>query len=128
MNEQIVNEGLIAYTAIVGAFMPLIVAVVVQSHWPKEVKGVAALTASILAGIGSVYIGGVELRDLGVVIPAILIASQASYQAFWKPTGLATAVEQASNKEAVAGRFASKKSSTKARKPTRRSSNPEPTN
>jgi hypothetical protein len=118
------DEQLIAYTGTVSAIMPLIVAFVVQSHWPKEAKGAVALAASILAGVGSVYLGGANLREVGVVIPAVLIASQASYHTFWKPTGLAPAFEQASNANEVAKKFAPAKSRGKAKGTARQSSNP----
>jgi hypothetical protein len=99
------DEQLVAYTGIVSAIMPLIVALVVQSHWPKEAKGAVALAASLLAGAGSVFLGNADPSDLGVVIPAILIASQASYQAFWKPTGLVPALETATDGNAVMNRL-----------------------
>jgi hypothetical protein len=91
------DEQLGAYTGIVSVIMPLIVACVVQSHWRKEIKGGAALIASLVAGIGSVYIAGADLKDLGVVIPLILVASQASYHTFWKPTGLVSNLELATD-------------------------------
>jgi hypothetical protein len=92
-----------AYTGIVSVFMPLIVATVVQSHWRKEVKGAVALIASLVAGFGSLYFGKADLKDLGVVIPLILVASQASYHTFWKPTGLVPFLEQATNLDQSSG-------------------------
>jgi hypothetical protein len=91
------NEQLAAYTGFMSAFMPLVVACIVQSHWSKELKGAFALVFSVVGGIASVHFSGADLHDLGLVIPAILIASQASYHTFWKPTGLVPCLEQCTN-------------------------------
>ena len=90
-------QALATYTGIVSVIMPLIVAVVVQSHWRKELKGAVALAASLIAGLGSVFINGTDFKDLGVVIPAVLVASQVSYHTFWKPTGLGPNLEAATD-------------------------------
>ncbi len=95
MNDH--TQALATYTGIVSVIMPLIVAVVVQSHWRKELKGAAALAACLIAGVGSVFIDGTDPKDLGVVIPLILVASQASYHTFWKPTGLVPGLEAATD-------------------------------
>ena len=77
--------------------MPLLVGVVVQSNWSKQQKGLVALIACIVAGFGSVFFAGADLSDLRIVIPAILVASQASYHAFWKPTGIVPHLEKATD-------------------------------
>jgi hypothetical protein len=95
MNDH--TQALGAYTAVVSVVMPLIVAVVVQSHWRKELKGAVALAACLIAGIGSVFITGTDIQDLAVVIPLVLVASQTSYHTFWKPTGLVPNLEAATD-------------------------------
>lgn len=100
------NDAVVAYSSSVAVVMPLIVGVVVQSNWSKQQKGMVALIACVAAGFGSVFFAGANLSDLRIVIPAILVASQASYHAFWKPTGLVPHLEKSTDVPARKGKVA----------------------
>jgi hypothetical protein len=91
------DDTVVAYTGSVAVAMPLVVGMVVQSRWSKQLKGIVALVACGLAGLGSVIFAGAELDDLKIVIPAVILASQAAYHTFWKPTGLVPLLEQATD-------------------------------
>ena len=91
------DDAVVAYTSLVSVMMPLIVGMVVQSQWSKQRKGLVALAACGLAGLGSVIFAGADASDLKIIVPAVLIASQAAYHTFWKPTGLVPQLELATD-------------------------------
>ena len=80
----------------IGWVMPLLVAVVVRSKWPNWVKGVVALLTSVILGAVSVATAGDLSNPTDWLAAAItvLTASQVAYHTWWKPTGIAPAIER----------------------------------
>ena len=83
-------------SALVGAFLPMLVAVVNQAHWPSWVKGVVVVLTSIVAGGVTSLVSG-QVTGLRWTESALIIAGAAvvAYRHFWQPTGIAPAIEQA---------------------------------
>ena len=83
-------------SALVGVFLPALVAVVNRSHWPSWAKGVVVVASSIAAGAVTAWLSG-QLTGLRWTESALIIAGAAvvAYRHFWQPTGIAPAIEQA---------------------------------
>lgn len=83
------------WTTIVGVFLPLVIAVVNRQSWGAPLKALAALAICILAAAGDVYWKGqFSVSNWAETTLAIFVIVATSYVAFWKPTGLADAVEK----------------------------------
>lgn len=83
-------------SALVGALLPMLVAVVNRSHWPAWGKGVVVLASSVVAGGVTAWWSG-QLTGLRWTESALIIAGAAvvAYRHFWQPTGIAPAIEAA---------------------------------
>lgn len=80
---------------VVGSLLPNIIAVVIQPAWRKEIRGLAAFSICVVAGILIALLQGEIGRgqDVATSVVAVLIASQVLYQALWRPSGIALAIE-----------------------------------
>lgn len=83
-------------SALVGGFLPMLVAVVNRSTWAPAVKGLVVVASSIAAGAVTAWLSG-QLTGLRWTESALIIAGAAvvAYRHFWQPTGIAPAIEQA---------------------------------
>lgn len=82
----------------VGAFLPLITAIVQRPSWSTEVKKIVAVVLALVAGVVTVATaGGWEQFQHGTLtfaaIMSVLAASQATYDLVWKPSKVAPAIE-----------------------------------
>ena len=82
------------YSLLLGAFLPLGIAVVQQQHWSDRLRAVVALLICIAADVPLVYFQG-DFTGRRLVSSAllVLVTALATYRNFWKPTGTAPAVE-----------------------------------
>lgn len=89
------------WALLVGSFLPPLVAVVQQPGWSRGFRAVVTVVICILVGAVTTYLGapgGFEFdKDLVGVILTVLVAAQATYQNFWKPTAIAPSVEAATS-------------------------------
>lgn len=86
------------WAAVVGFFLPALVAVVNREEWKSWIKAVIALGASAVVGtvtalLGGGFTGSTWLQAIGVVFAA----SAASYKLWWKGSGISDKIEQAVN-------------------------------
>lgn len=86
------------WSLIVGFFMPVLIAVLEQSKWSQVVRAVVAFVACGIAALVTVVI----VSDLGTKIwigsaLTVLVTAIATYQLWWKPTGIAPTIEKATN-------------------------------
>lgn len=80
--------------ALVGAVIPALIALINQWRWSPERKGLVALLICTAAGTLLAYTQA--LLDPADVLRSILIVftiAQVLYQTFWKPSGIADAIE-----------------------------------
>ncbi|MFZ3557226.1 hypothetical protein [Streptomyces sp. BH055] len=82
----------------VGAFLPILTAVVQRPAWSAEVKRAVAVALALVAGVVTVLVAGgwQQLQDGSqacTTILAVVAAAQATYDVIWKPTQIAPAVE-----------------------------------
>src|SRR5688572_20405686 len=83
-------------SALVGAFLPALVSIVVRSSWPGWAKGVTAVASSAVAGVVVAWTSGEFTgQTLATCVGAALAASQVFYATFWRPTGIGPAIERA---------------------------------
>lgn len=83
------------WALIVGFFLPVVLSVLIQSHWSTQVQAVFAFVACAVAGAGTAYfqgdLTGKRFVEAGLVI---LVTSIATYKGFWHPTKVAPAIEE----------------------------------
>ncbi|MFP3990979.1 hypothetical protein U9R90_26635 [Streptomyces sp. E11-3] len=82
----------------VGAFLPLLTAIVQRPAWSADVKKVVAVALALVAGVVTVAAsGGVDQFQHGTLtfatLAAVLAASQSTYDLIWKPSKVAPAIE-----------------------------------
>lgn len=87
--------NLVELSALVGALLPTVVAVVNQPRWPAWGRALATALVCVVAGFVAALSAGdltgkTWLESAGVVFAAALVA----YHAYWKPSGITTAIEQ----------------------------------
>lgn len=89
-------ELLLIASSAIGWIMPVLVAVVVRSKWAGWVKGIVAAGTSLILGAVAVASTGdlANVTDWLAAFLAVLTASQVAYQMWWKPTGIAAAIER----------------------------------
>lgn len=82
------------WSLIVGTLLPLVVAVVQRRTWPDWLRSAIMVAVSALAAAGTAYfqgdLTGRRFVEAGLVI---IVATIATYQGLWKPTGVAPAIE-----------------------------------
>jgi hypothetical protein len=86
------------WSLFVGSFLPPAVAVILQPRWPRWARTVVSAALCLLIGFCTAWFAG-DLRgvDIGRAAILTLLASRATYAAFWKPIGAADAIEQATS-------------------------------
>ncbi len=89
-----------AWSAIVGMLLPIVIAMISQSGWGTRARSVLTAAISLVAAVGTVYYtnpGGIETGPLVITVATILTLAGSTYRTFWKPTGIAGAVNKATN-------------------------------
>lgn len=80
------------------AAMPPIIAVLNQRQWTTQVKAIVALAACLLVALLLEWLRGplalTGWRDTALVVAGTAFAS---YQLYWRPSGIAPAVESATS-------------------------------
>lgn len=88
-----------SWAALIGAVLPLLIAVIQQPRWSSQVRQIVSIVISVIAGLGTVLASGnFDVQNLLVTIVALIGAAQASYALIFKPTGAAQKIEKATTK------------------------------
>ena len=86
------------WSLIVGFALPPVLSIVQQSAWSDRLRAVIAFLACAVAGAGVAYfqgdLTGKRFVEAGLVV---LVTAVATYRNFWKPTGVAPAIETKTN-------------------------------
>ena len=91
------------FSAVVGFFLPPLVAVIQQPHWPDWFRAVVGFLAAVVVSLGTLYFtGGLVLSGTGkewIIFDflLLLVTSISTYRELWKPTGIAPMIEQISS-------------------------------
>jgi hypothetical protein len=89
------DNNVARWALLVGFFLPMAAAAVIRQTWGSQAKGAAVFALSLVAAGGTAYFSG-EL-DRGDIVSAaliILVMATVTYNNFWKPTGIAPAIEE----------------------------------
>jgi hypothetical protein len=78
------------WNLIVGFLLPPVIALLKQSHWPAAVQSAFAFLACLAVAVGTTYWQtGLNWSNWTTSALTILVAAVATYEGFWKPTGIA---------------------------------------
>lgn len=93
--EMLVNLiRLVVAAGVVSLFMPVLVSIVVQSQWRREIKELAVVASCLVVGAMGMIATGNDLSNLIVVLPVMVVMTREAYRRYWKDTGLAQWIEQ----------------------------------
>lgn len=89
------------YSALVGLLLPLGSAIVIQRNWASQVKAVVQALLAFVAAVVLTYtegnLDGDHLRQLFMAFVIVAVPAIAAYYGFYKPTGVAPAIENATS-------------------------------
>lgn len=92
------NANLELLALLIGAMLPPIVAVIQQPKWSAGARAIVTVLLCLIAGTATAYFEGTNVLrfgpEWGAACLRVLVAAQATYVAFWKPTGIAPAIER----------------------------------
>lgn len=79
----------------ISTIWPIVIAVVIKPTWSEGTKAlVGFLLAVLLAAAGIYFDGRFSLQNIGATCALVFITSAVLYARFWRPTGVAPAVER----------------------------------
>lgn len=88
-------DNTITAAAIAGFVAPPLIAVINRKHWSSEVKAVSAFLVCVLVALGTAwYEQEVDWHNLRAVLPVVFGSAILTYNQFWKPSGIADAIER----------------------------------
>jgi hypothetical protein len=98
--SDVVGTNLDLWTGIIGFFLPLVISVVEQTRWSDALRSWAAFVICVVAAAGTAYFSG-NLNTTDVIRASLIIVTIAmtTYRGIWKPTGIAPAIEKATEKQ-----------------------------
>jgi hypothetical protein len=102
---QSIDATLVVWGGVVGAILPPMLAIVIQPGWRAEVKGLVALVACCLVALAICWLAGDLTRreDVATTVLTVFGVAQALYATYWRPSGIAPAIERATSGESSRG-------------------------
>ena len=93
------------WSLLVGAGMPPIVALLIRVRWQPWQKAVTAAAVSIAGGGVTAWLGG-YMHGMTAVrcVLVVLLSTLAFYRLWWRPSGIAPAIEKATSPAVGTGR------------------------
>ena len=93
---DIVPSQLVMWSALVGSFLPVVIAVILRQEWDDGIKSVVAFLCCLVAAGGTAFFAGnLDGVDIVTALLIIFTLAQTTYRGLWRPTGVAPAVESA---------------------------------
>lgn len=94
------NPTLLA--GVVAFLLPPILAVLMQAGWSSQVKAVVAFVVCAAVAFVIVWVNGLaDPADYVRTALVVLTVAQATYQGFWRSSGIAPAIERATSRRAA---------------------------
>jgi hypothetical protein len=94
-------DDLTMWSLVVGALLPVLVAVVQQARWPDWLRAVVTAVSCLVAGAVTAWLAGdMTGKTFVSSVLTVLVTALATYQGFWKRTGVAPAVERVTSRQA----------------------------
>lgn len=83
------------WSLVLGFLVPPILAVIQQPKWSQQVRSLVTFGFALLVGFGNVWLNGdlSKAADWTSAILIVLISAISTYKGFWKPSGIAPAIE-----------------------------------
>lgn len=86
------------WAAVVGFFVPALIAVINRSEWKSWVKAIVSIGTAVLVGtvtalLSGSFTGATWIQAIGIVFAA----SQVAYHTWWKNSGISSKIEQTIN-------------------------------
>lgn len=98
MDPRITND--LYYLLLTGTVLPLVIALVNQRKWSSGAKAVIAAVVCLGGAVAvCLHAGAVDPKDIAGAAIIVITVAKALYEGFWKPTGIAPAIEGATSKE-----------------------------
>jgi FtsH-binding integral membrane protein len=92
------QSNLELWTTIVGAVLPPLIAMVIQSHWEKPAQTAVMVVVCLVVGtVTSYLLGYYATTDIVGAVLRTAGAAIVAYNGFWKPSGIAPAIERATS-------------------------------
>lgn len=92
--EELIQELDPAIAVLVGAFIPLVMAVLNRAAWSSEVKSLISFIIICAVGVGTALLMGMrELEAIVATTAGVYALSQVAYRGVWKPTGINDQIE-----------------------------------
>ena len=92
------TQTLIAWSGIVGFFLPLLIAAISRLTWPQTLRAVVAFILCLVAGLGTAYFSGsFSLTNIGLSMGVVLVTAWSSFSRFWNKVGVTDAIEKVTN-------------------------------
>ena len=89
-----VPSNYVMWTGLVAFLLPPVLSIVMQQGWSAQAKSVVAFVACVVAAVGlAFWQGNLDGRDVAASALVIVTVAQATYQGFWRPSGISGAVE-----------------------------------
>jgi hypothetical protein len=91
-------EDLQNWTLLIGALLPPLIAFIQRPGWSNRARAIVTVVVCVAVGFVGTYLEGDGLQWDGDLVGAclrVLLAAQATYIAFWKPTQVAPKIELA---------------------------------
>jgi hypothetical protein len=86
------------YVAIVGFFLPVVIAAVNRCGWPSTTKYAASFVVVCVAAVGHLFFAGQwDVGDIPGSILKMLFMTIGSYLIFWRPSGISDRIESRIN-------------------------------
>ncbi len=83
-----------SWSVLVGALLPLAVAIVNRKGWPKWAKALCSVICCILASVGTVWLAGrFNVHDLAGTLVVVAAATYSSFHWVWQQAGVTQTVE-----------------------------------
>lgn len=84
------------WSGVVGFFLPLVMAVIIQTGWQQQIQAVLAFLAVLVASAVTVFLQTDDWDWSNWLNSAlvILVTTISAYKGFWKPTGIAPTIEE----------------------------------
>jgi peptidoglycan/LPS O-acetylase OafA/YrhL len=92
------DDQLVQISAFIGFFFPLVAALVKQQGWSEKANAVvAAVAAVVVALVVTLQQGDVNAENWATSAITLFTAAVAAYAGFYKPTGIDTAIKDATS-------------------------------
>ena len=87
------DTNLIAYSALIGFFLPILLGIISQESWNSQTKAVLAFMSYVAAALIITYFRNeFNVNDLVTSFGTVLVLAISGYKGLWKPVGIEDAI------------------------------------